>query len=369
MFSLFKSTNGGLSWRTAGSGIWQGLLVFGSQRPLAVDSQNSSTVYAITQIGLFRSTDAGETFGYYSGPRAVPIYAVALDPQVAGRVYANVYTSSDAGMSWQQGDGTTFGFFALAADPQTAGTVYAGLGNAECGVHSTPGMFKSTDAGRNWVDLRTNFGCISGIAVDPQNPTTIYAGSWYGGVYKSTDGGASWTAANAGLPAGLYGAYVQALAMDAQNPQTLYAAALFAPGSGVFKSTDGGVSWTGTGLQARAVGLAVDPLNSSTVYAATSTTVFQSLDGGASWKDLSPVASGSVYSVAVNPANSAVIYVGADGGVVTSTDGGASWAMLAGSPVHSLVLVLDGRSPDTLYAGGPAGLFSSPVAPVGGGQP
>lgn len=362
LFSLYKSTNGGLSWSTAGSGIWQGLLVYGS-RPLAVDAQNSSTVYAITGIGLFRSTDGGETFGYYSAPRAVPIFAVALDPQVAGRVYANNYASSDAGMSWQQGAGTNLEFAALAADPQTAGTVYAGFGNDECG-YGGPGMSKSTDGGANWVDLRTSFGCISGIAIDPQNPATVYAGSWYGGVYKSTDGGASWSAASAGLPgAGLYGAYVQALTMDQQNPGTLYAAGLFAPGSGVFKSTDGAATWTGTstGIQANVVALAVDPLNTSTVYAATSTTVFQSLDGGANWRDLSPVASGSVYAVAVNPANSAVIYVGTDGGVVMSADGGASWTMIAGSPVRSQVLVLDGGNPNTLYAGGPAGLFSAVI--------
>jgi hypothetical protein len=378
-FSLYKSTNGGLTWSTAGSGIWQGLLGFGT-RPLAVDLQNSNTVYAITQIGLFRSTDAGATFGYYSAPRAVPIYAVALDTQVSGRVYANNYTSSDAGMNWQQGAGTNVGFVALAADPQTAGTVYGGFGNDECGYDETPGMFKSTDGGANWVDLKTSFGCISGIVIDPQNPTTVYAGSWYGGVYKSTDGGASWSTANAGLPGSVFGAYVQALAIDPQNPGTLYAAALFAPGSGVFKSTDGGASWSSTGLPAVAVGLAVDPLNTSTVYAATSTTVFQSLDGGGSWRDLSPVTSGGVYSVAVARSrqfrrfgrfrvNSAVIYVGTDSGVVMSTDGGASWTMLSGSPVYSLALAVDGRNADTLYAGGAGGLFSAVVAPRGGGQP
>ena len=378
-FSLYKSTNGALSWSTAGSGIWQGLLGFGT-RPLAVDLQNSNTVYAITQIGLFRSTDGGETFGYYSAPRAVPIFAVALDPQVAGRVYANNYASSDAGMSWQQGAGTNVGFVALAADPQTAGTVYGGFGYDECGYGETPGMFKSTDGGANWVDLKTSFGCISGIVIDPQNPTTVYAGSWYGGVYKSTDGGASWSTANAGLPGSVFGAYVQALAIDPQNPGTLYAAALFAPGSGVFKSTDGGASWSSTGLPAVAVGLAVDPLNTSTVYAATSTTVFQSLDGGGSWRDLSPVTSGGVYSVAVARSrqfrrfgrfrvNSAVIYVGTDSGVVMSTDGGASWTMLSGSPVYSLALAVDGRNADTLYAGGAGGLFSAVVAPRGGGQP
>lgn len=378
-FSLYKSTNGGLTWSTAGSGIWQGLLGFGT-RPLTVDLQNSNTVYAITQIGLFRSTDAGATFGYYSAPRAVPIYAVALDTQVSGRVYANNYTSSDAGMNWQQGAGTNVGFVALAADPQTAGTVYGGFGNDECGYDETPGMFKSTDGGANWVDLKTSFGCISGIVIDPQNPTTVYAGSWYGGVYKSTDGGASWSTANAGLPGSVFGAYVQALAIDPQNPGTLYAAALFAPGSGVFKSTDGGASWSSTGLPAVAVGLAVDPLNTSTVYAATSTTVFQSLDGGGSWRDLSPVTSGGVYSVAVARSrqfrkfgrfrvNSAVIYVGTDSGVVMSTDGGASWTMLSGSPVYSLALAVDGRNADTLYAGGAGGLFSAVVAPRGGGQP
>src|SRR3989442_1489791 len=95
-----------------------------------------------------------------------------------------------------------------------------------------------------------NGGSIRALAVDPVTPATLYAGTGGGGVFKSTDGGGGWTAANTGLcncgPDPDY-SYVPALAIDPQTPTTLYAGT---SGSGVFKSTDGGASWSAvnTGL-------------------------------------------------------------------------------------------------------------------------
>jgi photosystem II stability/assembly factor-like uncharacterized protein len=110
--------------------------------------------------------------------------------------------------------------------------------------------------------------------IDPHNPSTVYAANFYsgGGVFKSTDGGSSWSGVNSGLPARQYYAPV-ALAIDPKNPSTLYAGTW----DGVFRTTDGGANWiaVNTGLTTLAViTLAVDPQNPSTVYAGTSGGLF-----------------------------------------------------------------------------------------------
>ena len=149
---------------------------------------------------------------------------------------------------------------ALAVDPTNAGTLYAAAGT---------GLFKSTDGGMSWSALNAAPGCrVSALVIDPQDPGTIYAASGDSGIFKSTDGGASWNPANSGLPpdnAGHYG--ITSLAMDPQDPGTLYVG-IGRDSGGVFKTTDGAASWTfaSPGLPDAAVmALALDPQNRGTV--------------------------------------------------------------------------------------------------------
>jgi hypothetical protein len=106
-----------------------------------------------------------------------------------------------------------------------------------------------------------NSGLIPGssigiLAIDPQNPSTVYAGAYGGPVFKSMDGGQNWVRLS-------ISAY--ALAIDAQNPTTIYAGT----DGGVFKSTNGGASWVSSGLIERVLALGIDPQTSNTVYAGT----------------------------------------------------------------------------------------------------
>jgi hypothetical protein len=120
-------------------------------------------------------------------------------------------------------------------------------------------------AGANqWTSIGPDGGSISALAIDPSHPATLYAGIYYSGVYKSTNGGRSWSPANTGLTA----TYVQALAIDPSNPATLYATIA----SKVYKSTDGGGSWSpvNTGLtNIYVMTLAIDPSHPATLYAGT----------------------------------------------------------------------------------------------------
>jgi hypothetical protein len=119
-------------------------------------------------------------------------------------------------------------------------------------------------ATKRWVQTGgPEAGTITALAIDPQNPTTVYAGtSNGGGVFKSSNGGASWSAVNTGLTAWR----VQALAIDPQSPTTVYVA----NDDGVFKSINGGASWSATGLTNPYIySIAIDPQSPATVYAGT----------------------------------------------------------------------------------------------------
>jgi photosystem II stability/assembly factor-like uncharacterized protein len=281
--------------------------------------------------------------------RGVAIFAIFA----TGSVQAgdNVWTSLE------QGGPVT----ALSIDPQNPSTVYAASGG---------GLFKSADGGADWSAVIPGPPCcVSTLAIDPHNPITIYAVTLDRRVLKSTDGGANWS------PAGLYG--VTSLAIDPQNPTTVYAGTAL-PGGGVFKTADGGESWNAmsSGLPDGGVmALAIDPQSASTIYASTRTSgVFQSSDGGASWSAVNSglergITSGSDYMsfLMIDPQNPDTIYAAshfvvdggdADNGLFKTTDAGASWT---GMNLFALVtaLAIDPQNSGTVYAGTYAGVSKS----------
>ena len=155
-------------------------------------------------------------------------------------------------------------------------------------------------------------GDVDALAIDPTTPATLYAGTLLTGVFKSTDGGAHWTAMNVGMP----DTTIEALAIDPATPTTLYSGTF----NGVFKSTDGGAHWAvmNIGLSDATVrALVIDPATPATVYAGTDGGVFQSTDGGATWRVMSSGLTNTfVRVIAIDPVNPTKVYVGTDGGGV-----------------------------------------------------
>ncbi len=211
-----------------------------------------------------------------------------------------------------------------------------------------------------WTSIGPEGGYINALAIDPATPDTLYAGIYRGGVFKSTNGGGSWEAANTGLPSNTD---VRALAIDPATPATLYAGT---NGGGVFKSTNGGGSWeaANTGLTNNVVlALAIDPATPDTLYAWTSYGggVFKSTDGGGSWQaantglpSLPGLSNLNVDALAINPASPSTLYAGIGGaGVFKSTNGGGSWFAFNAGLTNSFVytLAIDPATPVTLYAG------------------
>lgn len=251
---------------------------------------------------------------------------------------------------------TEFCVKSLAIDPTSPSTLYAGMGN---------GVLKSTDGAETWVAMNAGLPTLRpdvvALAIAPSSPSTLYAGtgdfsSAAASVFRSVDGGATWTAANSGLTINA----VLGLAVDPAAPATVYLVATAPPGSGsVFKTTNGGASWApaSNGLAGvRSLAVAIDRLAPSTIYLGTSGSgVFKTTDGGASWTAVNTGLSNlTVFTVAADPLRSGTVYAGTiGGGVFRSTDGGARWAAVNDglTSMDVRVLTTNPSEPLTLYAG------------------
>jgi sugar lactone lactonase YvrE len=299
---------------------------------LVIDPVDSQTMYAGTAAGVYKSTNAGGSWTMINqgfGVSNSMVNTLAIDPidsrtiYAGTRSYGGLFKSTDSGGSWSTAcNGLTNAsgnwaksVNALAIDPVSRQTVYAGTGDS--------GVFKSTDGGASWKAI-SPFSAVSSLAIDPRNSQTIYTGTsatTSSGVFKSTDGGASWSAMSSGLP--YYNANIQSLLIDPTNSMVIYAGSYRSNdggGVGVFKSTDGGASWqpAGSGLPATGTSdgsvlsdvqsLAMAPGNSRILYAGTSSGVYRSVDAGASWSAVSDSSMINVRSLAL--VGSKTIYAG-----------------------------------------------------------
>jgi uncharacterized protein (TIGR03437 family) len=225
-------------------------------------------------------------------------------------------------------------------------------------------VFKSTDGGATWQAIiggTTPPVGPSSLVIDPQSPQTLYLGSANSqigsvGVYKSTDGGATWVPSATGI-----GSSVRMLAIDPKNSSTIYAATY----GGLSKSTDGAATWNPTGLTTTPWTIALDPSYSGTIYAATPSGVMKSIDGGTTWMTLTNgfTQSVDVLALAIDPINPQILYASTTitPGVFKSSDGGAHWTLEAWSLADTFVLnflvdpVLDSR----VWAGTNSGVIVS----------
>jgi len=241
---------------------------------------------------------------------------------------------------------------ALAVDPADSRIVYAATQKGE-------GVFKSRDGGQTWSPSGAGLPKIPGnnvfcLAIDPRRPAILYAGTLNFGIYKSTDGGASWSPSRRGLSANLLG--VSALAIDPHAPDTVFAGT----GAGVFRTTDGGANWKlrNSGLPDPPLisDLEIDPKRPAVVYAAVGTSgVYKSANGGETWRPIHtglPAGQG-VDTLAIDPRRSATVYASTYAGLFKSTNGGASWFPSNSGLPKSIVsaLVIDPRDSRTLFAG------------------
>ncbi len=217
------------------------------------------------------------------------------------------------------------GVTAIAIDPFSPDTVYAGT--------QMEGVFKSIDGGLTWAPAGSELTGwqVTSLAVGNAGPApAVYAGT-QGGMFRSVDGGATWQF----LP---FGSSVAAIAVDPARPGVVYAGLNSGDVTGVIVSTDGGDSWSPTGLNAPVHALA---LGGTTLYAATAEGMFTSANG-ASWVPANAGLPGtSVNLVSVDPANPSIAYAGGYDGLFKTTTGGASWEpdpVFIGVPIAAIAV-------------------------------
>ncbi|RLD67850.1 MAG: hypothetical protein DRI84_01380, partial [Bacteroidetes bacterium] len=199
----------------------------------------------------------------------------------------------------------------------------------------------------NGTTQPNGIGRVNSVTINPINSNEIWVGSPSGGLWKSSNAGASWTSITDNMPT----LGVSDILIDSTNTSIMYMGtgdrdAGDAPGLGVWKSTNSGLTWTvsSTGMGNRTVGkLVMNPTNHSIILAATSTGVFRTTNSGSSWVKTSATA--NFKDIKLNPSNPSIVYASATGDFYRSTNGGTSFTQItSGLPTSGQRMVI-GISP------------------------
>lgn len=348
---VFKTANGGLTWRAAN----RGNTAISALR-LAIDPQAPATLYvAAQQGGVFKTVDATENWSAANaGLSGVVVVTVTVDPVQPENLYAGtaqhgVYKSTNGGASWIPANlGLSGPIDAVAVDPAAPSTLYAA---------GATGVFKSIDAGATW--FASSNGLTSHphvIAVDPRASSTVYVGTDSASVFKSIDGGQSWAPASTGLTPG---GSIADIAIDpGDSGRLLVAQRSFFLGDAIFLTNDGGLIWTELPGVVPGLGSAVafHPTSAATLFAGVTLSGFRgsflkSFDGGQSWTESTRGLSGSLVSaVATDPFVPGTAYAAGFPRVFKTTDFGETWTLMAilGAGVNAFTV--DPAHRDVLYA-------------------
>jgi len=373
--SVLAATGSGV-FRTADGGAhWTRLRGLASVNALAVSPLRHPVLFAgLPGPGVFRSADGGASWTAANrGLTATLATALAADPAGGGRLYigtdrAGVFSTRDGGASWNALDrgiaNPLTWIYGLAVAPLAPSTLYAMAGLTD--------IFASTDAGQTW-SRRSPPGSLGlpfmlcGPVVDPRDPLHVLVGGRDGAIGATNDGGSTWQAHQV-----MAGTRIVAIAFAPSEPAIVYASGLRdnAQGQGMFKSTDGGATWAPAGPPGFGnTVMAVDPSDPATVYASYYQGVHKTVDGGTTWTLASSIPVG-VNALALDPRLPGTV-IAATGwpaatGVWISRDGAATWAPLGSglpSQIGVLGVAFDAASPATLYAATVFGVYELVIPP------
>jgi len=369
---VWKTDDAGLTWRNVSDGFFR----TGSVGAVTVSQSDPNIVYAGMGEGCLRGNlSSGD----------------------------GVYKSTDAGRTWTHvglADSSQIG--RMQVHPTNPDIVFAAAIGHPYGPNAERGVFRSKDGGRTWqkvlyVNDKTG---AADIAMDGTNPQVLYATTWQvlrtpwdiystgpgGGIYKSVDGGDTWTKLAAGLPSGNLGKI--GVAVSPANPQRVWATVEAEARGGIYRSDDAGRTWqllnddfNMTSRQYYYGHIFADPIDANTMYTFCAKYFYKSTDGGKTYSEVQ-TPHGDYHDLWIDPKDPKRMVNGSDGGASVTLNGGRTWSSMDNQPTAQFYAVITDRgAPYRVYgsqqdnttvsiasrANG-AGITQSDWHPVGGGE-
>lgn len=358
-----------LKWREVGTAATSGRIT-----RFAVHPGDNRIIYVATASGgLWKTVNGGTNWTpIFEHQSTVSMGDVTLDPSDPETVWVGtgeqnsvrssqygdgVYRSKDGGKTWQHmGLEGSRHIGRILVHPKNAAIVYAAALGSLWGPNEERGLYRSKDAGKSWQRLlrpSASTGVVE-VAMHPENPDILFAATFQrerrqwsmigggdeGGLWRSSDGGDSWTRVGNGFPTTAVGRV--GVTFCPGDPKTMYASAV-GPDGGTFRSTDGGMSWERRNAKTQSHWfygeLFCDPMKPDRVYVPV-TPLLRSEDGGKTFANiLEDRVHGDNHTLWIDPKDSDHLMVGNDGGVYMSRDGGKRWDWQSNLPLMQLYTV------------------------------
>jgi photosystem II stability/assembly factor-like uncharacterized protein len=338
--------------------------------------------------GVWKTTDGGETWANITDGqlKTSSVGAIAVAPSDPNVVYVGmgehairgvmtshgdgVYKSTDAGKTWKHmGLPRSRAISRIQVHPTNPDLVYVGAQGAPYGASEDRGVYRSNDGGASWTKILyvSPDAGPSDLAMDPSNPRILYAAFWDhrrtpwevrsggpgSGIHKSTDGGETWTKLEEGLPElkGKLSVSVSA------NPERVYALVEADPKGGLYRSEDAGKTWRlvneAWNIRTRAwyyIKVFADPKDPDVVWV-TNASLLKSIDGGKTFENVR-VPHGDNHHLWIHPENTDILINSNDGGANISYNGGRTWSTQQNQPTAQFYRVnTDNRFPYWVYGG------------------
>lgn len=366
---LRESDLAALKWREVGSAAPSGRIA-----RFAVHPEDTRIIYAASASGgLWKTVNGGTTWeSIFNGQSSISMGDVALTPGNPDVVWLGtgeqnsvrssqfgdgVYRSDDGGKSWRHmGLEGSRHVGRILIHPDNPNIVYVAALGSLWGANEERGLYRTTDGGETWTRLLrpSVYSGVVEVQMHPDNPDVLFAATFQrerrmwsmvgggdeGGLYRSNDGGDSWSRVRNGFPAGAVGRV--GVTFCPGSPDTMYSTAV-GPEGGTFRSTDGGESWERRNADVQSHWyygeLVCDPENPDRVYVPV-TPLLRSEDGGATFENIAETAvHGDHHTLWVNPDDPRHLMTGNDGGVYISRDGGEFWQWQSNLPLMQLYTV------------------------------